>query len=338
MPASKTMAQSHILGTGQVGGRLSSGIASFPTLLQRQGRMASGDLRHTPNSVAVPVADGQPAGAVATAASLETPRLMAELVSWTNATLETRALHPLLVIGIFTVTFLAIYPFEDGNGCLSRILTDFFLLCCAYAYGLQLARKRDGTQQAGILPAANLAGSLHGRFQLTAMACVLPSRAWATDAATQGEGRDEHMLMMLFPALSLQILEYAREHGRMPLAELVAQTGANRNTLKAHLRKLVAGDHLVLAGKGRGAWYIGRPSAWPWRGMPGKRRMCAGRRPKRTSSRLLQQPVQERFCRARPKRLCKSQRVFFLAEACTSALTCPVRKCWQLSRLQAGSP
>ncbi len=146
---------------------------------------------------------------------------------------------------------------------------------------------------------------------------------------------------MLFPALSLQILEYAREHGRVILAELVAQTGAKRNTLKAHLRKLVAGNHLVLAGKGRSAWYIGRPSTWPWRGMPGKRRMCAGRRSKRASSPVLedvQQPVQERFCRARPKRLCKSQRVFFLAEACTSALTCPVRKCWQLSRLQAGSP
>ncbi len=117
---------------------------------------------------------------------------MAELVSWTNVTLEIGALHPLLVIGIFTVTFLAIHPFGDGNGLLSRILTDFLLLRCGYAYTACISLESVMEhKQAGELPclAANLADTLHGRSQLTAMACVLPSRAWATDAATQGEGR-----------------------------------------------------------------------------------------------------------------------------------------------------
>ncbi|WP_341806050.1 Fic family protein [Nitratidesulfovibrio liaohensis] len=64
-----------------------------------------------------------------TAAPFDTPRLMRELIEWTNATLETRSLHPLLVIGIFTVAFLGIHPFQDGNGRLSRILPRF--CCCA---------------------------------------------------------------------------------------------------------------------------------------------------------------------------------------------------------------
>ena len=55
-------------------------------------------------------------------------------VTRTNATFETKALHPLLVIGIFVVTFLAIHPFQDGNGRLSRILTALLLLRCGYAY------------------------------------------------------------------------------------------------------------------------------------------------------------------------------------------------------------
>ena len=67
---------------------------------------------------------GQQIGIVfETATPFDTPRLMTELIEWTNATLETKALHPLLVIGIFTVTFLAIHPLQDGNGRLSRILT-----------------------------------------------------------------------------------------------------------------------------------------------------------------------------------------------------------------------
>jgi Fic family protein len=43
-------------------------------------------------------------------------------------------IHPLLVIAIFVVAFLAIHPFQDGNGRLSRILTTLLLLRAGYAY------------------------------------------------------------------------------------------------------------------------------------------------------------------------------------------------------------
>lgn len=59
---------------------------------------------------------------------------MSGLIEWTNATLETKRLHSLLVIGIFTVTFLAIHPFQDGNGRLSRILATLLLLRCGYPF------------------------------------------------------------------------------------------------------------------------------------------------------------------------------------------------------------
>jgi Fic family protein len=55
---------------------------------------------------------------------------MSELIEWTNTTLETKALHPLLVIGIFTVTFLAIHPFQDGNGRVGRLI--LFKECLKY--------------------------------------------------------------------------------------------------------------------------------------------------------------------------------------------------------------
>jgi Fic family protein len=43
-------------------------------------------------------------------------------------------IHPLLTIGVFVVTFLAIHPFQDGNGRLSRILTTLLLLKAGYSY------------------------------------------------------------------------------------------------------------------------------------------------------------------------------------------------------------
>ncbi len=59
---------------------------------------------------------------------------MTELVAWLNQARELRSLHPLLIVAIFIVVFLAIHPFQDGNGRLSRILTTLLLLQAGYAY------------------------------------------------------------------------------------------------------------------------------------------------------------------------------------------------------------
>jgi Fic family protein len=63
-----------------------------------------------------------------------TPSAMQEVVEWTGHTLSKASHHPLLVIGSFIVEFLKIHPFEDGNGRLSRILTNMLLLQSGYAY------------------------------------------------------------------------------------------------------------------------------------------------------------------------------------------------------------
>ncbi len=47
---------------------------------------------------------------------------------------EQAQLHPLLIIAIFVVVFLAIHPFQDGNGRLSRVLTTLLLLQAGYTY------------------------------------------------------------------------------------------------------------------------------------------------------------------------------------------------------------
>lgn len=63
-----------------------------------------------------------------------TPKEMSELVDWTRDALKEKKYHPLLIIGNFIVEFLNIHPFEDGNGRLSRILTNLLLLKEGYLY------------------------------------------------------------------------------------------------------------------------------------------------------------------------------------------------------------
>jgi len=69
-----------------------------------------------------------------TISPLETPIKMEELVSWARCNLETKTLHPLIVIALFTVIFLAIHPFQDGNGRLSRLLTTLLMMKVGYTY------------------------------------------------------------------------------------------------------------------------------------------------------------------------------------------------------------
>ena len=63
-----------------------------------------------------------------------TPKEMSELISWTNNALNENEYHPLLIISNFVVEFLKIHPFLDGNGRLSRILTNLLMLKVGYEY------------------------------------------------------------------------------------------------------------------------------------------------------------------------------------------------------------
>lgn len=63
-----------------------------------------------------------------------TPKEMQELAEWTQKALAEKKYHPLLIVGNFLVEFLQIHPFQDGNGRLSRILTNLLLLKEGYLY------------------------------------------------------------------------------------------------------------------------------------------------------------------------------------------------------------
>jgi len=57
------------------------------------------------------------------------------------------------------------------------------------------------------------------------------------------------------PRLSLQIIDLIKSRGATSIGEAVAATGANRNTVKLHLKNLVANGHIEKEGVGRGITY-----------------------------------------------------------------------------------
>ena len=203
--------------------------------------------------------DGKSLGVVfETATPFDTPRRMAELVEWAAGREKDGSLHPLLVIAVFVVVFLEIHPFQDGNGRLSRILTTLMLLRAGYAY----------------VPYSSLESVIEQSKEGYYLALRRTQGTIRTDApdwnpwlefflrALQSQKRRlerkmerERVMLAAMPERSVLILELAREHGRVTMAEAVRVSGASRNTIKEHLRALVEQGHLVLHGAGRGAWY-----------------------------------------------------------------------------------
>jgi predicted HTH transcriptional regulator len=65
----------------------------------------------------------------------------------------------------------------------------------------------------------------------------------------------EEMVLEELPALSMQIVGFMRENGRITMATAIKLTGASRNTLRWHFSELVQRGRLAKHGSGRGVWY-----------------------------------------------------------------------------------
>lgn len=188
----------------------------------------------------------------------DTPRLMTTLVDWTRENTETGALHPLIVTAIFVVAFLAIHPFQDGNGRLSRILTTLLLLRAGYAYvpfsSLEsvIEQSKDSYYLALRQTQATIRTDAPDwqpwlSFFLTSLQ--------RQKARLEKKLERERLILGDLPELSVQILELCRDHGRITVAGATKATGANRNTIKDHVKALRRAGHLVQHGAGRGTWY-----------------------------------------------------------------------------------
>lgn len=217
-----------------------------------------GDYKTMPNHVEAFDAEGKSLGVIfATATPFDTPRLMEALVRWTRHALDVREHHCLLVIAAFLVRFLAIHPFQDGNGRLSRILTTLLLMREGYTYVpySSLERIIEENKDNYYLSLRRAQSTLDGDESSLCEWILFFLRSLADQKKALERKVEQERLVAPLPPLSERLMEIAREHGRVTTGTGARITGANRNTVKAHLRRLVAEGHLVQQGRGKGTWY-----------------------------------------------------------------------------------
>ncbi|MGE3774652.1 MAG: Fic family protein, partial [Gammaproteobacteria bacterium] len=156
------------------------------------------------------------------------------------------------------VVFLEIHPFQDGNGRLSRVLTTLLLLQAGYAYVpySSLESVIEQNKEAYYLALRQTQGTIRTDAPNWQPWLVFFLRALEQQVRRlERKIEREKLVLAALPELSLQIVEFAREHGRITMGEALRLTGGNRNTLKEHFRALVKQGHLVRRGSGRGSWY-----------------------------------------------------------------------------------
>lgn len=215
-------------------------------------------LREMPLHQEIFDADGRALGRV-----LQTlpPRLLRDKLesaaSWLELELRGSEQHPVLVIGAFFVYFIAISPFERGNGRTARVMVPHLLRRHGYGFvdyaslervfdemrfdyydAIDHAETKIWTDEADLAPWLSFfVGSLG------AVTSRLQSKL------------DHESRARELPPLQRAILETIREHGTGAASLLMASTGANRNTLKDNLRRLVERGLLERIGTKRGTFY-----------------------------------------------------------------------------------
>ena len=156
------------------------------------------------------------------------------------------------------VVFLEIHPFQDGNGRLSRVLTTLLLIQAGYAYVPYSSMESviELNKEAYYLALRQTQGSIRTDAPNWQPWLGFFLRSLAEQVRRLEKKMErEKILLAAMPQLSLQVVEFAREHGRITIGDAIKLTGVSRNTLKQHFRNLVAHGHLNQHGSGRGVWY-----------------------------------------------------------------------------------
>jgi Fic family protein len=219
-----------------------------------------GEYKKFSNSVQAFDADGNSLGIVfETTSPFDTPRQMAEIVTWTADRLVSLEVHPLLTISIFVVTFLAIHPFQDGNGRLSRVLTTLLLLKAGYGYvpysSLEsiIEESKEGYYLALRKTQSTLNSEQQPNWEPWLLFFLRVLQRQKNRLQTKLD--NEKIMASSLPVLSVRILELTKEQGRVTTQAIAKATGESRSTIKARLKQLTDDRLLVRYGKGRSTWY-----------------------------------------------------------------------------------
>lgn len=216
-----------------------------------------GEYKKLPNHVQATHPDGNIETLFQTAAPFDTPRLMAELVEVSSKTLEGAVEHPLVIIGRFIVEFLAIHPFQDGNGRLARAVTTLLLLRAGYDYVPYASIERVIEDNKQAYYAALRESQLRMRDQpaefgawLLFFLKVLQTQKRSLKAKLEVERS-----MLQLSDVQQHVVDYISSRGRTTSSEIGSQLTIPYRTVRYHLEVLVGRGLVEAHGEKRGRYY-----------------------------------------------------------------------------------
>jgi Fic family protein len=182
---------------------------------------------------------------------------MDDIFYWTDEAFLEKNIHPILIIANFIFEFLAIHPFTDGNGRLSRALTNLLLLQAGYEYTPYVSLeeiiedKKDDyylslrqTQKNHKTSNENIEPWLHFFLDILLIQAKKAEEIMKNDDPLKLLSKRQLEVYQLFDKESLSVLEI-KEKSDIP-----------EQTIKQALRRLVSLKLFEIRGLGRGTKYI----------------------------------------------------------------------------------
>ena len=182
---------------------------------------------------------------------------MLELIEWMQASLQDENKNRLLVIANFIFEFLAIHPFQDGNGRTSRALSVQLLLEAGYSFvpfishesliennkaeyylALNQAQKTWKTEQENIVPWL--------KFFLN---IILRQGELSLKLLTQENVED------FLSEKQLKVWQYALSVSVFQRADVINATKLNHRTIEEAIKKLLRMNKLRKLGEGKATRY-----------------------------------------------------------------------------------
>ena len=216
-----------------------------------------GHYKTLPNDVEATHPDGRREVIFRTATPFDTPRLMRRLIDDTNAAFDADDVHPVTVVGCFVVNFLAIHPFQDGNGRLSRALTNLLMLRAGYEYvpyaSLERIIEENKAAYYASLRASQMAMKDDPRkfgAWLAFFVSVLRTQKRNLQSKLDLEGSMLHL-----SEIQQKILEAVKAQGRVTSFDLAALLSIPYRNVRYHLDSLVKRGVVLPHGERKGRYY-----------------------------------------------------------------------------------
>ena len=216
-----------------------------------------GDYKKFPNDVEATHPDGRKELVFRTATPFDTPQRMTALVAATTEALAEGKVAPLVIIARFVVEFLAIHPFQDGNGRLSRALTVLLLLRAGYAHVpyaslehlVEENKARYYTALRNSQQAMEENPHAFGEWLLFFLQ-LIQAHTRALEAKL-----DVEQSIVKLSGIQQQILEAIEQSDSMTTSTLITRVGKDRRTVQYHLDMLMRQGLIQAHGERKGRYY-----------------------------------------------------------------------------------